>query len=93
MKTNYPDNPVLWLRDAASYLNLTLDAQLPVEISDPFSDRPLSLITKETKKTLTALYEEVGDAGRQTGFETLLANMAHEMAKGAIGFRAFEIRI
>ena len=86
VKCQYPDNFMLWLRDAALYLNVSLTTENPnVELEDqykPLSQRPLSVITKETKKILIQILEECGDASRQSGFETLLANMGHDLAKG-----------
>ena len=55
VKNAYPDNFMLWLRDAALYLNVALTTENPnVELEDPvdpFTQRPLSVITKETKNT------------------------------------------
>ena len=86
VKSQYPDNFMLWLRDAALYLNVSLTTENPnVELeepADPFSPRPVSVITKETKKILIQLLEECGDFSRQSGYETLLANMGHDLAKG-----------
>ena len=86
VKNQYPDNFMLWLRDAALYLNVSLTTENPnVELEEPvnpFSQRPVSVITKETKKILIQLLEECGDFSRQSGYETLLANMAHDLAKG-----------
>jgi len=86
VKNQYPDNFMLWLRDAALYLNVSLTTENPnVELEepvDPFSQRPVSIITKETKKILIQLLEECGDFSRQSGYETLLANMGHDLAKG-----------
>jgi len=54
VKNQYPDNFMLWLRDAALYLNVSLTTENPnVELEepvDPFSQRPVSVISKETKK-------------------------------------------
>ena len=86
VKNQYPDNFMLWLRDAALYLNVSLTTENPnVELEEPlnpFSQRPVSVITKETKKILIQLLEECGDYSRQSGYETLLANMGHDLAKG-----------
>ena len=86
VKNQYPDNFMLWLRDAALYLNVSLTTENPnVELEEPlnpFSQRPVSVITKETKKILIQLLEECGDFSRQSGYETLLANMGHDLAKG-----------
>ena len=68
------------------YLNVSLTTENPnVELEEPlnpFSQRPVSVITKETKKILIQLLEECGDFSRQSGYETLLANMGHDLAKG-----------
>ena len=86
VKNQYPDNFMLWLRDAALYLNVSLTTANPnIELEEPlnpFSQRPVSVITKETKKILIQLLEECGDFSRQSGYETLLANMGHDLAKG-----------
>lgn len=81
VRDRYPENPILWIRDAAAYFNVALATESPVPLTS-FSEHPLSLLTKETRKTLTALFEQCPEAARQTGFETLLANMAHDMGKG-----------
>ena len=81
VRNRYPDQAVLWIRDAAAYFNVALATESPVPLTS-FSDAPLSLLTKETRKTLTALFEQCPDAARQTGFETLLATTAHDMGKG-----------
>jgi len=81
VRNRYPDQAVLWIRDAAAYFNVALATESPVALTS-FSDAPLSLLTKETRKTLTALFEQCPDAARQTGFETLLATTAHDMGKG-----------
>ena len=46
VKTYYPDNHVLWLREAADYFNTTLASEDALDLSNPFSELPLSLITK-----------------------------------------------
>jgi hypothetical protein len=85
VRNRYPESPVLWLRDAAAYFNLALATDQPIQLAGKaFSEKPLSLLTKETRKTLTLLLEQISEAGRQSGFEALLANMTHEMAKGPI---------
>lgn len=97
VKSLYPDNQVLWLRDAATYLNLALSVA-PSSTSQQdlaanvFCDKPLSLLTKETKRTLTQLMEQCGDGARQTGFETFLANMAHDLQKGTQKFVFFPLK-
>lgn len=85
-KAHYPTNGMLRIKDAASYLNLTLNASTPVDLSNPFSSHPLCLLTKETKRLLAALYEECGDQARESAFDNLTANMAHDMAKGKFKF-------
>ncbi len=82
LKTKFPDQTMIWLRDVASYFNSALHATQPLPLqSMAFSDRPLTLLSKETRKTLTLLLESCGVAAREGAFEVLLANMAHEMAK------------
>ena len=44
-------------RDAAAYFNVALATESPVPLTS-FSEHPLSLLTKETRKTLTALFEQ-----------------------------------
>ncbi len=81
VKAQYPNNGILWLKDAASYFNVALNAETPLDLSNPFLSQPLSLLTKETKRVLTAVYEECGDQTRESAFDNLLANMAHDMGK------------
>lgn len=50
VKTYYPDNHVLWLREAADYFNATLASEESLDLSNPFSELPLSLITKVRKE-------------------------------------------
>lgn len=44
--TLYPDNHILWFKDVATYLNKVLSAENPVSLDKPFSNYPLSLLTK-----------------------------------------------
>ena len=85
----YPDNEVLWLRDAAAFLNVALTTTEPPEIVEVFCDKPLHYLTKEMRKTLGHLLEHTSEGAKQTGFETFLANMAHDMLKGSPWICAF----
>ena len=46
VKSRYPNNGILWLKDAASYFNVTLTSEVLLDLANPFSNRPLSLLTK-----------------------------------------------
>ncbi len=46
VRTRYPNNGILWLKDAASYFNVALNSEESVDLSSPFSNQPLSLLTK-----------------------------------------------
>ena len=46
VKTYYPDNHVVWLREAADYFNTTLITEEAFDLTNPFAEIPLSLITK-----------------------------------------------
>ena len=39
-------------------------------------------LSQETKRTVALLLEECSEGSRETGFETLLANLAHDLNKG-----------
>ncbi|TRY61534.1 hypothetical protein TCAL_05733 [Tigriopus californicus] len=85
VKSLYPDNQIIWLRDAASYFNVTLATEQPLSLDEPFVDQPLALLNKETKKTLTQLCQQCSEGALHTGFETLLANLVHDMARNVSG--------
>lgn len=81
-RTFYATNYAMWIKDAAAYLNECLVAEEPaVDYADHFTSKPMSLVTKELKRTLVQLLEECGDAGRQGGYELLVANLGHDLAK------------
>jgi len=79
----YVNNPGMWIREAALHLNECLaSVEPPVDYAgDLFSAKPVALLTKELKKTLATLMEDCGDAGRQQGYEALVANLAYDLAK------------
>ncbi len=81
VRSQYPGNALLWMKDAASYFNLRLNSEQTLDLSNPFVSQPLSLLTRETRRVLTGLYEECGDSAREAAFDNILANMAHDMAK------------
>jgi len=85
-RTFYATNPAMWIKEAAGYLNECLVAEeAAVDYADHFSSKPMSVVTKELKRTLVQLLEECGDAGRQGGYELLVANLGHDLAKASLG--------
>jgi len=81
----YASNPGMWVREAAHHLNECLaSVESPLDYASPadiFSARPASALTKDLRKYLGSLLEECGDAGRQSGYEALVANLAYDLAK------------
>lgn len=79
-QNKFPDSPLLWLRDLASYLNLKLvnDEKLDVGI---FEGAPLSALTPNMKKAIYAMVTDIPDSMKFTYLETTIANTAHDLAK------------
>lgn len=48
VKTYYPQQYILWIKDVASYLNNVLNAETGVNLSNPFATHPLAVLTKVT---------------------------------------------
>ncbi|CAB4061003.1 unnamed protein product [Lepeophtheirus salmonis] len=84
IKVGYPDLRELWVREIALYLNGCLETteKSPEFLSDPFSDQPISSLFRETKKIITSTLEEASGPEKQSIFDSMLANIAHYMAKG-----------
>eukprot|EP00095_Tigriopus_kingsejongensis_P002337 maker-scaffold868_size86715-snap-gene-0.23 protein:Tk02337 transcript:maker-scaffold868_size86715-snap-gene-0.23-mRNA-1 annotation:"hypothetical protein L798_09076" len=110
VRSLYPDNALLWLRDAAAYFNVSLVNQQSFDLPDPFQDQPLTYLAKvrsfwglthsggraawcpalhchcipfqDIRRILTVLCQDCSESARQAGFETLLANLVHDAAKG-----------
>jgi len=84
-RTFYATNPAMWIKEAAGYLNECLVAEeAAVDYANHFTSKPMSLVTKELKRTLVQILEECGDAGRQGGYELLVANLGHDLAKASM---------
>ena len=81
MKELYPKSPAFWLKDAVSYFATVLDVE-NVSTGDPFAGEPLTHLRKDVKKVLAGLYEDIGEANREEGFQNALANLAHSMSRG-----------
>ena len=72
----------MWIKEAAVCLNECLVSEEPcADFSQHFATQPMSQITKEMKKTIVQLLEECGDGGRSAGYESLVVNLGHELAK------------
>ena len=87
VKTLYPDNAILWFKDAASFfnVNLTLDKKSGGSGSAPdssFNDSPLNLLTKQCRQMLTSLVETTPNSVLESVYGNMLANLAHDMSKG-----------
>ena len=46
VRTLYPDNHLLWLKDAAAFFNSMLDSEKSVSLANPFANQPLCFLTK-----------------------------------------------
>ena len=85
VKTLYPDNAILWFKDAASFFNVNLMVEKPGSISAPesaFTESPLNLLTKPCRQMLTSLVETTPNSTLESVYANMLANLAHDMSKG-----------
>lgn len=46
VKTLYPGNQILWIRDAAAFFNSVLATDKAIPLDPVFSDKPLGYLTK-----------------------------------------------
>ena len=83
MQIRWPESPLLWLRDVAQYLNVALITSQQEEPSkEVLGGQPLSALTANMRKVISAMLSGCEEGMRETFFETCVANTAHELAKG-----------
>lgn len=80
-QNQFPDSPLLWLRDLASHLNINLVNTDKTELGI-FDGLPLSALTKNMKLSIYAMVQGVSESMQVTFLETCISNTAHELAKG-----------
>merc|ERR1719357_1243565 len=81
VQQRWPDSPLLWLRDVATYLNLNLVSQTEC-VGDVLGGSPASALTANMRKVIGAMLAKAEEGMRETFFETCVANTAYELAKG-----------
>jgi hypothetical protein len=81
-QTKFPDSPILWLRDLASYLNIKLVNQGPSEFQ-LFDGLPLSTLSTKPnmKKAIFGMVQSLDVSVVEIYAEICVSNIAHEMAK------------
>jgi len=79
-QTRFPDMPVLWLRDLASYLNIKLVNQGSSEF-DLVSGLPLAAFSQNIKKALVSMIQSLDEGILEVYVQTCVSNIVHEMAK------------
>jgi len=83
VQQRWPDSPLLWLRDVAQYLNFALVTNQEEEhCKEALGGEPLSALTANMRKVISAMLSRCEEGMRETFFETCVANTAHELAKG-----------
>jgi len=83
VQLRWPESPLLWLRDVAQYLNVALITSQQEEPSkEVLGGQPLSALTANMRKVISAMLSGCEEGMRETFFETCVANTAHELAKG-----------
>ena len=83
VQQRWPDSPLLWLRDVAQYLNFALVTSQEEELcKEALGGEPLSALTANMRKVISAMLSRCEEGMRETFFETCVANTAHELAKG-----------
>jgi len=79
-QTKFPDSPLLWLRDLASYLNIKLVNEGSSEF-EIFDGLPLSALSPNMKKAIFSMVQGVSEGMQEVYAETCIANIGHEMHK------------
>merc|ERR1719471_1664970 len=80
-QTRFPDSPLLWLRDIATYLNQKLVYTNQDEFTN-FGGDPSSILTANMRKVINVMFQKCSDSMKETFFETCISNTAHELQKG-----------
>ena len=81
-QTRFPDSPLLWLRDIATYLNQKLVYTNQDEFTN-FGGDPSSILTANMRKVINVMFQKCSDSMKETFFETCISNTAHELQKGS----------
>ena len=83
-QARFPDSPLLWLRDVATFLNQKLVTEPAVSVTDMelFGGDPASALTANMRKVSNVMFQKCSDSMKETFLETSVANTAHELQKG-----------
>ena len=83
-QARFPDSPLLWLRDVATFLNQKLVTEPAVSVTDMelFGGDPASALTANMRKVINVMFQKCSDSMKETFLETSVANTAHELQKG-----------
>ena len=83
-QARFPDSPLLWLRDLATFLNQKLVTEPAVSVPDldTFGGDPASALTANMRKVINVMLQRCSDSMKETFLETSVANTAHELQKG-----------
>ena len=83
-QARFPDSPLLWLRDLATFLNqkLVTEPAISVPDLDTFGGDPASALTANMRKVINVMLQRCSDSMKETFLETSVANTAHELQKG-----------
>jgi len=76
----FPDSPLLWLRDLASYFNLKLVNEENFKTA-AFENSPLSTLSQNMKKAIYGLVQGLSDKMKETYLDTCISNAAHDLSK------------
>ena len=85
-QARFPDSPLLWLRDVATFLNQKLVTEPEVSVTDLdlFGGDPASALTANMRKVINVMLQKCSDSMKETFLETSVANTAHELQKGGV---------
>ena len=85
-QARFPDSPLLWLRDVATFLNQKLVTEPEVSVTDLdlFGGDPASALTANMRKVINVMLQKCSDSMKETFLETSVANTAHELQKGDV---------
>ena len=59
VKTLYPGNQILWIRDAAAFFNSVLATEKPLVLDAAFTDKPLGYLTKVSKTSEVTCHPQI----------------------------------
>ncbi|XP_043669609.1 transmembrane protein 214-A [Vespula pensylvanica] len=91
-RLQYPDAPLIWLKNLVAYLNI----KIPIEKEDAIfsgkpKDYPLSIVPKSISSTMERAVTMAGQQTTQLFYEITLTTMATDIAKGTavVGHKIF----